>query len=210
MHVSPVAVYLAVQHAGWRLGRADQMSASLLVVGVCSFLFHASLNQWAQFSDDISMLFLAAALLQRLCRPPARQRDGASPTAGGVGVTAAIYASVAAMSATYVRSGNLLVHVSMFAAMLVLIGLRTAYLVHRRVPPEQQGRYVRRFGGVCACLGVAFLLWNIDLEWCLELRRLRSAVGLPWAWLLELHGWWHVLTALGAALHMDLVRDLCP
>lgn len=58
-------------------------------------------------------------------------------------------------------------------------------------------------------LGAAFILWNIDLEMCSGLRALRSHVGLPWSWLLELHGWWHVLTAVAAFDFMDLARDVC-
>jgi dihydroceramidase len=59
-----------------------------------------------------------------------------------------------------------------------------------------------------AYLALAFLVWNIDLEMCQELRKVREALGLPWAWLLELHGWWHILTAAGAAVYMELIRDL--
>jgi dihydroceramidase len=58
-------------------------------------------------------------------------------------------------------------------------------------------------------LVVAFILWNIDLEMCSELRSLRKQVGLPWAWLLELHGWWHILTAVAAFEFMELARDIC-
>lgn len=200
-------MYLALRRTGWHISRADQLSASLCAVGVCSFLFHASLRQWAQFSDDVSMLFLAAALLQRLCCGGGQHQPPGARAARVV--TVAIYATVGGMSAAYMSTGNLLVHLSMFVAMLLLIGLRTVYLVNRQVPREKAG-YLWRFGTVCACLALAFLVWNIDLEWCFELRRLRNAVGLPWALLLELHGWWHVLTALGATLHIDLVRDLCP
>lgn len=153
------------------------------------------------------MLFLAAALLQRLCCGGGQHQPPGARAARVV--TVAIYATVGGMSAAYMSTGNLLVHLSMFVAMLLLIGLRTVYLVNRQVPREKAG-YLWRFGTVCACLALAFLVWNIDLEWCFELRRLRNAVGLPWALLLELHGWWHVLTALGATLHIDLVRDLCP
>jgi dihydroceramidase len=180
------------------------MSTSLLVVGVCSFLFHATLRHGPQFSDDISMLFLAGALLQRLCvggrQAPAKART----------ITAAIYACVGTMSAFYVASGNLLVHLAMFVGMLLLIGLRTAYLITREeVSAVDRGKYWRTFGRVCASLALGFVLWNIDLKWCHELRSVRSAIGLPWAWLLELHGWWHVLTAVGGALHMNLARELC-
>ena len=55
---------------------------------------------------------------------------------------------------------------------------------------------------------LGYLLWNIDLEFCMQLRELRAQVGLPWAWLLELHGWWHVLTAIGADRFMNVAREL--
>ncbi|KXX80445.1 Alkaline ceramidase 3 [Madurella mycetomatis] len=55
---------------------------------------------------------------------------------------------------------------------------------------------------------VAFLIWNVDLERCLELRAIRQKLGLPWTWALGLHGWWHILTALGAAEFTTLVRGL--
>lgn len=55
----------------------------------------------------------------------------------------------------------------------------------------------------------AFLVWNVDLERCAELRDLKARAGVPWAWLLELHGWWHVLTAVGAFEYVALVRELC-
>lgn len=198
------AGYFALRHTGWRLGHMDQLSVSLFMVGLCSFLFHATLRQSTQFSDDVSMLFLTGALLQRIyCagKPPSRAR----------GITIAIYASVGTMSAIYIRSGNLLIHMSMFAAMLLLIGLRTMYLINKQAASgHEKTKCIRKFSSVCAYLAVAFLLWNVDFEWCHELRRLRASIGLPWAWLLELHAWWHVLTAVGAALHMDLVRELCP
>lgn len=54
----------------------------------------------------------------------------------------------------------------------------------------------------------AYLIWNIDLEYCAEIRALRQRVGVPFAWLLELHGWWHVLTAIGAARFMNVAREV--
>ncbi|KAB5554877.1 ceramidase [Coniochaeta sp. 2T2.1] len=198
-------IYFALRHTGWNLRCLDQMSGSLLMVGLCSLLYHVTLRQGAQYSDDVSMLFLAGALLQRLfcsARAPSGTRV----------ITVAIYAAIGTMSAIYMSSGSLLVHVSMFAAMLLLIGLRTLYLINAAHPASMQEKmgYIRKFGGVCAYLVVAFFLWNIDFKYCHELRRLRTMAGLPWAWVLELHGWWHILTAVGAAKHMDLVRELCP
>lgn len=181
----------------------DLMSKSLLLVGVCSFLFHATLRQTLQFSDDLSMLFLCAALLQRLyC-----SRQSAS---SAVKTTTLIYTTLAIMSGLYIRSGDVRVHFYMFSAMLYAIWPRTLYLIYwADRPTKEKSRLLGKFGRAVVYLVVGFVIWNIDLEMCQQLRSLREYVGLPWAWLFEFHGWWHVLTAVGAAIYMELVRDIC-
>ena len=158
-------VYLAFYYPKRRHGQLDLMSASLVIVGIASFLFHATLRLPAQFSDDISMLFLAGALLRTLyC---AKQ----SPAHFTL-ITTSIYATVSVMSALYIQSGNLLVHVAMFVGMLMLIWPRTLYLIAHR--QDNQGMLARKFGMAVAYLALAFLVWNIDLRMCEELRSLRK------------------------------------
>lgn len=43
---------------------------------------------------------------------------------------------------------------------------------------------------------------------CSKLLSLRRRVGLPFGIFLELHGWWHILTAIGAYTFMALVEYL--
>lgn len=201
-------VYYAIQYYS-KSRSVDIMSASLALVGVCSFVFHATLRQTMQFGDDLSMLFLAGSLIQRLyCA-------GQQASTRGL-VTGTVYAAVFLMSAYYVQSGNIVVHTSMFAVMLTFVWPRTIYLINRiQAQSSQQEKKKKKqlyseFRKAVACLALGFLVWNIDLEACQMLRNLRNAMGAPWAWALELHGWWHFLTALGAAVYMDLIRDLCP
>lgn len=47
-------------------GRFDSFSVALCLVGLCSAAFHGTLDQGAQFTDDLSMLALSACLIQRL------------------------------------------------------------------------------------------------------------------------------------------------
>jgi dihydroceramidase len=42
-----------------------------------------------------------------------------------------------------------------------------------------------------------FFLWSMDNVYCRELMKARNHVLLPWAVILEGHGWWHILTGLG-------------
>jgi dihydroceramidase len=43
-----------------------------------------------------------------------------------------------------------------------------------------------------------FGIWNLDNEYCGKIRGWRHQVGLPWGVLLEGHGWWHLMTGMGA------------
>jgi dihydroceramidase len=46
--------------------------------------------------------------------------------------------------------------------------------------------------GLSMFLG-GFLIWNLDNQFCSQIRRWRRTVGLPWGIFLEGHGWWYVL-----------------
>lgn len=55
--------------------------------------------------------------------------------------------------------------------------------------------------GLVSFLG-AFLVWNLDNLACSTLSRWRNALGLPWGMFLELHGWWHIFSGLGAYMYL--------
>ena len=178
------------------------MSWALVVLGVNSFIYHATLLQATQFCDEFAMLVLGAALLQGI--GTINQTPGASAA-----ITSVILAAATAGAGLYLKTANILHHVVMFNSAMLLVGARTVFLV---LASGRSGAEKRRlmglFGKALACLVAAYTLWQIDLEKCLELRGLRERLGLPWAWLLELHGWWHVLTALGASRYIRLIREL--
>ncbi len=186
----------------------DSLSISLFLIGITSALYHATLRQTVQFSDDLSMLLINACLLNRL------YTHGQSPHVASL-VTFLVTVSSGSAAAFYVQTGNILHHVTAFSVMVHFIWPRTLYLIYygssRGVERTEEGRkrLMRRFKRAAVALVSAFVIWNIDLEFCMELRSMRERIGLPWAWLLELHGWWHVMTAVGAAEYVALVRELC-
>jgi dihydroceramidase len=49
-----------------------------------------------------------------------------------------------------------------------------------------------------------YVIWNIDNYTCAWLRQTRRAIGMPWSFLLELHGWWHIFTGIGAYICVSL------
>jgi len=55
--------------------------------------------------------------------------------------------------------------------------------------------------GLTSFLG-GFAIWSLDNKYCSDLRRWRRQIGLPWGILLEGHGWWHLMTGLGAYFYL--------
>ncbi|TKW51816.1 Alkaline ceramidase YPC1 [Colletotrichum tanaceti] len=181
----------------------DIQSVGLILVGIFSGVFHGTMHQETQLLDDLSMLVLAGSLVQPLY--VFRQSR-----AVGAAVAAVLWLGIAAMAAVYVRSGDIFIHVMTFTGLLTFVWPRTLFIVYgtgRWSQPEQR-RLMARFAKSCAVLILGFTLWHIDLEYCAELRAARRSLGLPLAWLLELHGWWHIFTAFGASWYMRLIREL--
>jgi dihydroceramidase len=180
------------------------MSVALLVLGINSFIFHATMKHTTQYCDEIGMLILGGSLLQGV------YTINQSPTVVKV-MNMTIYAAVGVLSALYVRTGNILHHVYSFNTMIGLVGVRTIYLIFsRNRSAHERNSLLKHYGKAVGILVVAYLLWQVDLEKCFELRKIREALGLPLAWILELHGWWHVLTALGASEYIRLIRAMNP
>ncbi|UZP39573.1 hypothetical protein NXS19_007389 [Fusarium pseudograminearum] len=98
-----------------------------------------------------------------------------------------------------------------FWVSLILIGVRVRYLFYWAKPAfsaENVRKWaVRVWTATFTCL-FGYLIWNIDLEFCHQLRAYRQKIGLPWAFLLEFHGWWHILTAVGASQFMNVLREV--
>ncbi|CAK7223932.1 hypothetical protein SEUCBS140593_005402 [Sporothrix eucalyptigena] len=185
--------------------KVDFMAVSLLLLGIGSFVFHASLRQTMQFADELAMLGLTWSLLLGSLNLQSQSSTRDRLIKGGLAVVFPLFA------AFYLWTGNILYHTIAFGTVLGLVVLRGYYVFYRRVPafPEHKLASWRPRGRLAFLyLIVAFALWNIDLELCPPLRMMRAAIGLPWAWLLELHGWWHVLTAMSADMAMALVREV--
>ncbi|KAL8841710.1 MAG: hypothetical protein Q9176_003105 [Flavoplaca citrina] len=47
-----------------------------------------------------------------------------------------------------------------------------------------------------------FGIWQLDNIYCSDLRHWRRELGLPWGIILEGHGWWHLLTGIGAYYYL--------
>jgi len=184
--------------------QTDFMSASLLLLGIFSLLYHTTLLQPLQSADDLSMLLLSWSLVQSTLT--IRQSPFRSQL-----ITWSLAFITPCIAGIYLHTGNVNYHVAGFSSMLVVSAIRAQWLLHysdlgldRRLV-RGWDRRLWKYMGLCVA---GYGLWNVDMAFCMELREIRGVIGLPWGWVLELHGWWHVLTAVGASGCMDVAREV--
>ncbi|KAJ5165919.1 hypothetical protein N7492_006215 [Penicillium capsulatum] len=175
----------------------------LMAVGICSASFHVSLQYHTQMLDDLSMLFTTTPILHQVLTVNASRHDS-------VLIGCALYLALAVFLVYHTITDELLVHVLFFVGSIAVIGIRTFQLVQLRTPKHSAIRRqiwgMVRFGAFIFHLG--YLVWVVDGWACDWLRQTRATVGLPWAWALELHGWWHIFTGIGAYTFIAVIDHL--
>jgi len=72
--------------------------------------------------------------------------------------------------------------------------------------PRTEVRALTPYCPVCFLFG--YFLWQLDFIFCPQLTSWKRSVGMPWSFVFELHGWWHIFTAVGAYLFMAMVDSL--
>lgn len=174
----------------------------LIGVGLLSGWFHSTLKYHSQMGDDLSMFLAVGAILhQLLCfqATPAQQRN----------YTLAILGTVIPISVYHCWADEIYVHEITFAFMIFLVSRHTRALIKKQVKNEES----RKKLGKMATFGIStglfgYFLWNIDFHLCSYVTAFKHYIGLPWGFIFELHGWWHILTGIGAYVGMALVEYL--
>ena len=92
-------------------------------------------------------------------------------------------------------------HQNAYAALTVFVLFRSFYLMERHVRVVDAAAVNLMWAMVAWGLTVflsGFAVWNLDNAYCGALSSWRRSVGLPWGLVAEGHGWWHLLTGIGA------------
>lgn len=157
-----------------------------------SFLFHMTMTHEMQMLDEFPMLLLVSQLLYCIFVDrglPVKYRILCAVFFYGLGMTGAVL---------YLCHLNALLFQSIFAALLNLLLVKC---IHRCIKIDSNHHH---YTGRCAVVISAasflagFALWLYDFNCCHSLRHARTIIGWPFNSLLQFHGWWHLLTSLGA------------
>ncbi|KAK7902477.1 hypothetical protein LTR67_002122 [Exophiala xenobiotica] len=174
---------------------------ALFFVGVTSFAFHLTLKYATQLCDDLSMFWVCAAIIYELYTVD-------QPTSVKVAFGLTLTAVLGTISAIHCTLYQLWLHNWTFILLVTAIWPRVLYLISQKFQGSEKRYWLQKFrvGGVCFLAG--FAVWLIDGAACGWLRDTRGYLGLPWGFVLELHGWWHILTALGAGYCVRVTKQL--
>ncbi|EME40939.1 hypothetical protein DOTSEDRAFT_74480 [Dothistroma septosporum NZE10] len=175
---------------------------ALIGVGIFSGGYHMTLKYYTQMSDELSMHLSIGTLLHQVYtfnEPPNIQRRNTAIIVG-VLVPFVIYHCV---------TDEFLMHVILFFIMSWMVAFRTRKLIRETVKDQGHRRQLRRLVSVASWTSMAaYGIWNIDVHFCPQVHHLKQQVGMPWAVLLELHGYWHIMTAIGAYTFMAIIEFL--
>ncbi|KAJ2612761.1 alkaline ceramidase ydc1 [Coemansia sp. RSA 1365] len=184
--------------------RVAAMYAGLLFVSFGSMSFHATLKYTTQLLDELPMLYLCAISLYSLVEIDKDIKFGLKLPA----MLAMFQSAITLIYIFWIQ------HPAFHQAAFGLTALGTIFYAYKRLvqinPCNKTQRALSR-AHLLGHIGMwgGFFVWNIDNIFCHQLRSYRSYLGFPFDALLQLHGWWHILTAYGSTnclLYVHLIR----
>ncbi|KAH8835532.1 ceramidase [Flagelloscypha sp. PMI_526] len=172
----------------------------IALVGLGSFLFHATLTYEAQMGDELPvgappfnstlpMIFSVTLSLWILFD----STKGFGNIVDNFGLPLALFSFDGVFAWSYQ---------AVFAILLFTFAGRITYILgfsslSSLIPKSLVSTVGRIFGMGAGLFALGFLIWNLDNVFCDTITDWKVRVGWPTAFLLEGHAWWHILTALG-------------
>ncbi|KAF9454200.1 alkaline phytoceramidase [Macrolepiota fuliginosa MF-IS2] len=169
------------------------------LVGIGSFLFHATLLYEAQLADELPMIYVGSmSVFITFDDEP------------GFGIkslrTKLLLGFLLLFDAfftwSYYLYRNPIYHQVVFAIFILITAGRITYILKwseagERIPTDIKHTIGKFFGTGALLFAFGFLIWNLDNIFCDFLITQKLSLGWPSAFLLEGHSWWHILTGLG-------------
>jgi len=175
---------------------------ALINLGIASSLFHSSLKYSTQMCDEFSMLIATFIVFYRLL---SFSQTTIAPSVLIGSLCALMLVVIVAQTTT----GESTVQQIVFTGMVYWLW----HICFKLIGNFDRGEAVKRKMRWMAISGIAFFVtghacWATDFYACDGLRELRRNIGMPWAAVLELHGFWHIFTGIGVYIFMGLVECL--
>ncbi|KAI9106149.1 ceramidase-domain-containing protein [Phlyctochytrium arcticum] len=168
--------------------------ATLMIVGMGSFLFHGTLLYTMQLLDELPMAMATCSFIYCHLEMFNKKRSIVIPLA--------LLATFVATVTSYAVLKTPIIFQAMFIV-LTLVQLVTGLINLRKLRKTHPKEAVTLGLLTAACVAIiltAFALWNTDQLHCGAIQHHRNEIGYPFRIGLELHAWWHLLSGYSGYL----------
>lgn len=189
------AIVHAVQHKMEK--RFVFASLGFMLVGVGLWLFHMTLHYEYQLLDELPMIYAT-------CIPFWSVFSEKRSTRGLIWVGIGIFTAANLLTAIYLYIKDPTIHQTAYGILNACIIFKLYTLANRHVhdPDARKGLNRALARGVLTFL-FGYFLWNLDIHLCDHFRAIRRSWGMPYGFLLEGHGWWHIFTGTGVFFYIS-------
>jgi len=165
---------------------------SAFVIAFGSFCGHGTLLFELQLLDELPMIYWAAMCAYITLEDGQKRKHG-------VWLPALIFVYCAGVSLACIFTPDAVFHEQAFGVLVAIMVIRSMpWMFNGKTAESKRTRRVL-YAVTLVSLATAFFLWNMDNIHCETLTQTRAGVGSMLAPLLDLHAWWHLLTAV--AIH---------
>ncbi|KAJ8116732.1 hypothetical protein OPT61_g1908 [Boeremia exigua] len=196
-----------------------------VLVGTGSFLFHATLKYPMQLVDELSMIYTTCLMCFATF---SYGKSGRYSTILAIGlISLALFVTL-----YYHHIQDPAFHQNVYALLTAVVLFRAMYMMEIAIRPRFKSEERRALNprsdrateavrkredlrdqeilrtmwkmigsGLSIFLG-GFALWHLDNEHCSKWIEWRHKIGMPWGFVLEGHGWWHLMTGTGAYFYI--------
>lgn len=167
----------------------------ILAVGIGSLIFHTTMKPYTQWADDLSMLVASGLSVHKVYT-----FDSTRQVSILVGL--GIGGFLTAFSVWHCVTDETGMHSLLFGILVLIVTLKVRSIISLRISSPLLREQVKRLNIAGAVLFLTgYAIWNLDYVACGWLGDIRRQMGMPWGFLTELHGWWHIFTAVGAYIN---------
>lgn len=167
-----------------------------LLVGIGLWFFHMTLRYEFQLLDELPMIYAT-------CIPFWSVFSQFKSRKGSAIVGLLIFAAANTLTAIYLHVKDPTIHQVGYACLNAGIIFQSARLAHGHITDKAALKQLDRtmLAGVSIFL-LGYFLWNMDIHLCSLARATRRNWGMPYGFVLEGHGWWHIFTGTGVYYYL--------
>lgn len=167
-----------------------------MLVGIGSWLFHMTLQYHFQLLDELPMIYATCIPFWSVF---SEFKSGKDSFMIAIGIFMA--ANLLTLIYLYVKDPTL--HQAAYGFLNFLIILKSFTLTNKYVKDTRSKKDLNKtmIWGISLFL-FGYFLWNLDIHLCSNVRHLRRQIGIPYGFILEGHGWWHIFTGLGVYFYL--------